>query len=166
MPEDQFLDIYEEVDNRRAIEEPAWVPAKELDFPTSHGISTPWKLSPRLIPYSQYGTATFKAVHNIESTAPRADWEKAVLGPRDEGCHSTILLLAGSRHYVELEVDTHITAFLIKFLSALFDIPCLLGNLQINLSPAMSLRMTVNCIFVPDFHLIRHVDGIETCGFI
>lgn len=112
MPEDQFLHIYEEVDNSRAIEEPAWVPAKELNFPTSHGVSAPWKLSPRLIPYPRYQAVTFKAIHNIESTVPRTDWEKALLKPRDKGCHSTILLPAGSRHHVELEVESHITAYL------------------------------------------------------
>ncbi|KAJ6104335.1 hypothetical protein N7523_010655 [Penicillium sp. IBT 18751x] len=112
MPEDQFLHIYEEVDNSRAIEEPAWVPAKELEFPTSHGISAPWKLSPRLIPYPRYGTVTFKALHNIQSTVSRADWEKALLGSHDTGSNSTILLPAGTRHHLELEVESHLTAYL------------------------------------------------------
>ncbi|KAJ6043004.1 hypothetical protein N7460_004359 [Penicillium canescens] len=58
MPDDQFLHIYEDVVNSRAIEEPACVLAKELEFPDSHGISALWKLSPRLIPYPRYGAET------------------------------------------------------------------------------------------------------------
>ncbi|KAF7718735.1 Alpha-L-rhamnosidase [Penicillium ucsense] len=112
MPEDQFLQIYEQVDNSRAIEEPGWLAAKELDFPASHGISAPWKLSPRLIPYPRYQAVPFKAIHNIESTVSRAEWEKVLLAPRDGGCHSTIFLPAGSRHRVELEAESHITAYL------------------------------------------------------
>jgi hypothetical protein len=112
MPEDQFLQIYEQVDNSLAIEEPVWLAAKELDFQTSHGISAPWKLSPRLIPYPRYQAVPFKAIHNIESTVPRAEWEKALLAPHDGGCYSTILLPAGSRHRVELEAESHITAYL------------------------------------------------------
>ncbi|CAG8374203.1 unnamed protein product [Penicillium salamii] len=112
MPEDQFLQIYELVDNSRAIKELVWLAAKELDFSTSHGISAPWKLSPRLIPYPRYQEVSFKAIHNIESAVPRAEWEKALLAPRNKGCLSTIRLSAGSRHQVELEAESHLTASL------------------------------------------------------
>lgn len=107
--EDAFLHIYEKVGQYTT--QPNWIPAKPLVFPTSHGLSAPWKLSPRMIPFPQYESVTFKAIHNIESNQPRANWEEALLGPHDTDSEG-INLPAGSRHHLELEAENHTTALL------------------------------------------------------
>ncbi|KAJ5371742.1 hypothetical protein N7517_003748 [Penicillium concentricum] len=106
--EDAFLHVYEKVGH---MTQPNWVPAKPLVFPTSHGLSAPWKLSPRLIPFPQYESVTFKSIHKIESNRSRADWEQALLGS-DDTISEGILLPAGSRHHLELELENHTTALL------------------------------------------------------
>ncbi|KAJ5926245.1 Six-hairpin glycosidase-like protein [Penicillium verrucosum] len=107
--EDAFLHIYEKVGQYTT--QPNWIPAKPLVFSTSHGLAAPWKLSPRLIPFPRYEPVTFKAIHNIESNQPRANWEEALLGPHDTTSEG-ICLPAGSRHRLELEVENHTTALL------------------------------------------------------
>ncbi|KGO46272.1 Bacterial alpha-L-rhamnosidase [Penicillium expansum] len=107
--EDAFLHVYEKVG--QCMSQPKWVQAKSLVFPTSHGLSAPWKLSPRLIPFPRYEAAAFKAIHNIESSQSRAEWENILLGP-DNTNSDGICLPAGSRHHLELEVENHMTALL------------------------------------------------------
>lgn len=109
MVEDAFLHIYEKVSKDTT--EPDWKPAKSLVFPISHGLSAPWKLSPRLIPTPRYESVSSMAIHNIESTQPRADWERALLGLHNTNAEG-ICLPAGSSHHLELEVENLITALL------------------------------------------------------
>ncbi|PVH77697.1 glycoside hydrolase family 78 protein [Cadophora sp. DSE1049] len=110
LKEDDFLHVYEEVSNagNRHLE---WVAAKELKFPDSHGLSAPWKLSPRMIPTPRYERTTFKAIHNVRSSIPQSDWANALLRSTDSGCASEIQLPSGN-HHVEFEAEHHITAFL------------------------------------------------------
>lgn len=105
--EDAFLHIYEEVDNRR-LAETSWVPAKELEFSVSHGISAPWKLAKRMIPVSKLEPTKFKEIHNIRSIVARSHWEDALLGSGSKG----LCLPAGTTHHVELEAENHMTASL------------------------------------------------------
>ncbi|KAH6706412.1 Six-hairpin glycosidase-like protein [Leptodontidium sp. MPI-SDFR-AT-0119] len=110
LKEDDFLHIYEAVNisGGRGLN---WMAAKELQFPSSHGLSAPWKLSPRMIPPPRYEEAIFKAIHNLRSSKSQSEWESVLLGPNDSRGKVNILLSAGS-HHVELEVETHMTAFL------------------------------------------------------
>ncbi|KAK0100776.1 hypothetical protein ONS95_007225 [Cadophora gregata] len=110
LKEDDFLHIYEEV-NGAGIDRLRWVAAKEMQFPTSHGLSSPWKQSPRMIPGPRYQSAKFKAVHNIRICISQVDWEKALLGTSEIGSGVVMRPPAGS-HHVELEVEHHMTAFL------------------------------------------------------
>ena len=105
--EDAFLHIYESADSRKEsrIE---WKSAKELQFSVSHGISSPWKLSPRMIPSPTSDSVPFKRIHNIRSSEPRESWEDAIFKTDSNG----IRLAAGTSHHVELEAPNHITAFL------------------------------------------------------
>ncbi|GJC87824.1 hypothetical protein ColLi_10662 [Colletotrichum liriopes] len=102
--EDDFLHMYEDV-NASKISLLHWVPAKPLDLPTSHGISPPWILSPRMIPTPESVPVHPIAIHNIQSPIPRADWEQLVLGQS-----SPLLLPAGTSHHIEVEVEHHLTA--------------------------------------------------------
>jgi hypothetical protein len=71
--EDDFLHIYEKIDKTLAVQL-QWVPAVLLPFPNSTGASSPWKLSPRLIPYMKRKQSHFSAIHNIHSCIPRHVW--------------------------------------------------------------------------------------------
>lgn len=103
--EDDFLHVYEDVDNEREIDL-KWVSAKHMQFPTSHGLTPPWKLSPRLIPYPRLEPARFKAIHNARSTVPTADWERTLLASGDPTSPAVIRLPAGTSHHLELEAST------------------------------------------------------------
>jgi hypothetical protein len=104
--EDDFLNIYEDVDKRRDVDlNLNWVPAMELKLPASHGLTTPWRLSPRLIPAPRYESKRSKAIHNIRSTEPRINGERASLTSCDSKPTISIRLPAGSSHYIELEVE-------------------------------------------------------------
>ncbi|KAG4433501.1 hypothetical protein IFR05_011010 [Cadophora sp. M221] len=110
LKEDDFLHIYEEV-NISGSRKLNWMLAKELQFPSSHGLSAPWKLSPRMIPPPRYEEATLKAIHNLRSSKSKSEWESALLGQNGSRGTAEISLRAGS-HHVELEVENHMTAFL------------------------------------------------------
>ncbi|CEL06432.1 hypothetical protein ASPCAL09609 [Aspergillus calidoustus] len=113
--EDEFLHVYERVDGRCELATPKWVQVEELQFPNSHGLSAPWKLSPRMIPLSRYQPGYFKSICTVSSALPRSDWERTLLEPgikkSASSSSSVIRLPAGSEHYLELEADTHMTAF-------------------------------------------------------
>jgi hypothetical protein len=109
--EDDFLHVYETVDKRK-ISGLVWVHAKPLAFPSSHGLSAPWKLSPSLIPSPQLKRNGFTAINNITSTISTADWEDIFLIGGDGTDTPTIFLPAGTTHHLELEVDHHMTAWL------------------------------------------------------
>ncbi|KAL4881054.1 Six-hairpin glycosidase [Aspergillus karnatakaensis] len=110
-PEDDFLHIYERANGIYYLASPEWVPAKKLLFPSSHGLSAPWKLSPRVIPPSRYEPAKLKSICSLQSTLPQTEWKKVLLGVGPEDDSLTIRLPAGSRHYLEIEAEAHITCF-------------------------------------------------------
>ena len=99
--EDDFLHIYENVNHSHEL---MWVPVKYYSFPVTHGLSPPWKLSPRMIPFPKLDPAHFKAVHNVRSSLPSHFWEKILIG-------SPVRIPAGL-HHLELEANEHLTAFL------------------------------------------------------
>lgn len=108
--EDDFLHIYEDVDNQKGADL-HWVPARVLDFPRSHGLTAPWKLSPRMIPPPKLTRGRFKALRNVVSLAPLQDLERLIL--MSETTHSEgVLFKAGSTHHIEIEAEHHITALL------------------------------------------------------
>lgn len=106
--EDDFLHIYEEVvvAGERRLE---WVPAKQLSFPTSHGLAMPWQLSKRMIPKPKLEPKRFTAIHNLKSTQPESEWAKMLLG---EGTTQGIRLPPGTSHHLELEANHHTTALI------------------------------------------------------
>ncbi|KAL5343417.1 Six-hairpin glycosidase-like protein [Aspergillus crustosus] len=111
-PEDDFLHIYERVDGRHELANPDWVPVEVLQFPTSHGLSAPWKLSPRAIPLPRYEPAHIKSICSVQSSLPLVKWEKVLLGAGlRESSSPSIRLPAGSQHYLELEAEAHVTCF-------------------------------------------------------
>ncbi|KAL5619912.1 hypothetical protein FOBRF1_003158 [Fusarium oxysporum] len=112
--EDVFLHIYEShqvQDSGRPLD---WLPAQVLKFKNSTGNSTPWHLSPRLIPPHRITAGTgFTGIHNLKSNVPMETWSAFLL----EHEHGTPLqrrlhLEPGSRHELELEVAHHTTAFI------------------------------------------------------
>lgn len=111
MKEDDFLHIYELVHNSHAAFL-NWMAAKRLSFPMTHGLSPPWKLSPRMIPAQRQEPAYFKAVHNVHSCLSVNYWEKAIFQSKDHSYPTAIKLPAGTSHRLELEANNHITAFL------------------------------------------------------
>ncbi|KAJ4197146.1 hypothetical protein NW767_009038 [Fusarium falciforme] len=111
MKDDDFLHVFEDIDSRRR-QYPIWVPATIQKFLTSFGLATPWRLSPRLIPYPQLEPTAFKAVHNIRSSETRSSWESMLLQPEGGKPDMSVLLPAGTVHHVELEVEHHMTAYI------------------------------------------------------
>ncbi|OAL51974.1 Six-hairpin glycosidase [Pyrenochaeta sp. DS3sAY3a] len=101
---DDFLHIFEESDQKIKAQ-PNWVPAAPGTFLTSFGLATPWRLSPRLIPYPKLERTYIKAIHKISSTVPREVWEKNVFRSTRPVSNEGILLPAGSTHHLELESD-------------------------------------------------------------
>ncbi|KIL90202.1 hypothetical protein FAVG1_06941 [Fusarium avenaceum] len=109
-PEDDFLHVYEQVGpSHGAVWR--WVPAKLLEYQTSTGNSSPWNLSPRIIPPMERSKRCFSAVGNVQSDVPQATWELALLGGSENECHEGVHLAAQSDHCIDLEVPHHTTGF-------------------------------------------------------
>lgn len=107
-PEDDFLNIYEDVDLARQ-PELEWVPAQPIRLPKSHGLAPPWVLSPRLIPFPKTTRSNFKALHNVRSPVAQEAWEDFLLGST---ASTSLSLPAGTSHHIELEAPHHLTAML------------------------------------------------------
>ncbi len=118
--EDDFLHIYEDVNYQRNLKL-KWMSAAVLDLPASHGLTPPWKLSPRLIPKARLSPSRFRALHNIQSSSSLVDLERTLL----EGDGSGVCLRAGTSHHIEIEALHHVTAFL----AFRFDRPSLGGSI-------------------------------------
>ncbi|KAF5675537.1 rhamnosidase [Fusarium heterosporum] len=108
-PEDDFLHVYEQVGPSQNAEW-QWVPAKFLEYQTSTGNSTPWNLSPRMIPPMRKIKRLFSAVRNVQSDVPQSTWELALLRSSDN-CQD-VRLNAQSEHCIDLEVPQHTTGFI------------------------------------------------------
>ncbi|PLB45133.1 Six-hairpin glycosidase [Aspergillus steynii IBT 23096] len=110
-PEDHFLHIYEKTSRPRSETSSLdWKPAMLREFKNSTGNILPWSLSPRLLPFHKITKTQCSTVHNVESCLAPLQWEMALT---DRGNAETGLLLpAGTKHKVDVEMSTHITAFL------------------------------------------------------
>lgn len=114
-PYDEFLHIFEQSD-RSAPSPLDWVPAKPYRFQNSFGVTAPWKLHPRLIPFQSLSKLSARSVHNVRSVRSTEDWKVLLCNPSKD---SSLCLPAGSSHAVELEFENHLTAFLaLRFLSS------------------------------------------------
>jgi hypothetical protein len=110
--EDDFLHIYEKIDRTAAVPL-EWVPAVLLPFQNSTGVSPPWKLSPRLIPYMRQKQSHFSAIHNIQSCIPSLTWQATLTPASDQSIVPyEVRLPPGSRHEFEVEAPYHMTAIL------------------------------------------------------
>ncbi|KAH7121443.1 Six-hairpin glycosidase-like protein [Dactylonectria macrodidyma] len=111
-PEDHFLHIYERA-SRSGSRELKWVPAKLLEYKNSTGNSTPWHLSPRLLPPLRIQKAHVSAIHNVTSSLPSELWRKYLVGNTGPDAELQGLLLPATTHHcIELEMSCHLTAFL------------------------------------------------------
>lgn len=110
-PEDDFLHIYENV--CKVDDKPwDWVPAKLLSYQISTGNSSPWNLSPRLIPRMRCEKATFSSVHSLRSCVPQIAWETQLIGiPASLEGREGLRLPPGTNHHIDLEVPKHLTGF-------------------------------------------------------
>ncbi|TVY69377.1 hypothetical protein Focb16_v000062 [Fusarium oxysporum f. sp. cubense] len=105
---DFFLHTFERVDQRES-HALTWVAAKPYRFMINWGLSIPWNLHPRMIPFPRLEQLHPIAIYNIRSTQPRETWER-LLDPTLQ--HETgIVLTKGTVHHVELEMPYHITAY-------------------------------------------------------
>ncbi|KAL4876474.1 Six-hairpin glycosidase [Aspergillus karnatakaensis] len=110
-PEDHFLHIYEKADPTG--EPLQWVPAEVLEYKISTGNSTPWKLSPRLIPPLRVErSAQITAIHNVDSAFSSDTWRASLCSEHTASDRHGLLLPAGTQHALELEVPHHTTAFI------------------------------------------------------
>ncbi|CAF3525473.1 unnamed protein product [Fusarium graminearum] len=109
--EDDFLHIYENV-SRGEMDVPSlvWTSASLLQYQNSTGVTAPWKLSPRLTPHMKTCKSQFKAIHNVESLLPSEVWERNLTDLDDQCC--ALQLAAGTTHQLDLEAQTHTTAFI------------------------------------------------------
>ncbi|KAM0420292.1 hypothetical protein ACHAPT_011953 [Fusarium lateritium] len=111
-PEDRFLHIYERTSwsETRSLE---WVAARLLEFKNSTGNSPPWQLSPRMIPPLRMKHMMGSKIHNVHSPLKPELWSAALLkdSTSREACHG-LLLPAGTKHCLDLEMPNHVTAFL------------------------------------------------------
>ncbi|KAF4428939.1 Six-hairpin glycosidase [Fusarium acutatum] len=105
---DFFLHVFEKVDQREA-QALTWVAAKPYRFMVNWGLSVPWNLRPRMIPFPRLEQLHISAIHNIKSTQPQETWER-LLDPTLKH-KAGIVLTKSTVHHVELEVPYHITAF-------------------------------------------------------
>ncbi|CVL02488.1 related to rhamnosidase B [Fusarium mangiferae] len=105
---DFFLHVFERVDQRKS-HTLTWVAAKPYQFMVNWGLSVPWNLRPRMIPFSQLVELHLTAIHNIRSSQPQDIWER-LLNPTLKH-KAGIFLTKGTVHHVELEVPYHVTAF-------------------------------------------------------
>ncbi|KAI9162697.1 Six-hairpin glycosidase [Paramyrothecium foliicola] len=91
---------------------PSWVAAQTLEFQTSTGNSTPWTLSPRLIPPQRQESVHFSAFYNIKSSISASKCKDFFLGKckrTSEG--NEIRFPAHTSHAIDLEMPYHTTAF-------------------------------------------------------
>ncbi|KIM93688.1 glycoside hydrolase family 78 protein [Oidiodendron maius Zn] len=111
--EDDFLHIYESHDGTSS-DDLEWVPAQVYEFEASTGLEAPWKLHCRMIPPLRFEGTKFIAVHNIRSALTRTDWERQLIDGQygASTSHQGLVLPARTSHYLELEVENHVTAFL------------------------------------------------------
>ncbi|KAL3455647.1 Six-hairpin glycosidase [Aspergillus heterothallicus] len=116
-PEDRFLHVYEKVSLR--IGELEWKPAKVLEFRVSTGNSTPWHLSPRLIPKLRVERTAFSAIHNCHSIISPELWERTLLSRDNLDGNLPLCLPAGTTHSLDLKAPFHTTAFV----QAIFERP-------------------------------------------
>ncbi|UPL01356.1 hypothetical protein LCI18_012290 [Fusarium solani-melongenae] len=107
--EDEFLHVYEKV-STSGVASLEWVSAVLLRYQNSTGVTAPWKLSPRLIPLMTRQKCQFKTIHNVESSLGHDAW-KAV-APTSYLEDSDILIPAGTSHQLDLEAQSHTTAFI------------------------------------------------------
>lgn len=113
--EDGFLHVYE--DFRKGYQSQAldWAPASIMDFRVSTGNSTPWHLSPRLIPMMEGKRVQFQAIHNVKSCISASQWHR-VLSSQDQ-VDRRLILPPQSSHRIDLEASEHTTAFIkLRFL--------------------------------------------------
>ncbi|CZR49803.1 uncharacterized protein FPRO_16011 [Fusarium proliferatum ET1] len=111
-PEDFFLHVYERTsatsENRLT-----WCLAKLLEFDNQFGHTTPWKLSPRMIPQSRIQRVALKRVHNVKSDIAQEAWQAKLCSNTTTADDQTSLKLPpGSNHSIEVEADGHLTAFI------------------------------------------------------
>ncbi|KAH9205855.1 hypothetical protein DL95DRAFT_429820 [Leptodontidium sp. 2 PMI_412] len=101
LADDMFLHIFEEV-NQRSDSTLQWISAQPHKIFTAFGLASPWRLSPRQIPFARLRLASFSAIHNVRSSSSSSTGNDA----------HPIRLPAGTTHHVELEASHHLTAFL------------------------------------------------------
>ncbi|KAJ5476894.1 Six-hairpin glycosidase-like protein [Penicillium sp. IBT 31633x] len=108
---DFFLHTFEQVDQRK-YHQIQWVAARPYRFMSSYGLTLPWNLHPRMIPFHRTNPIRLTTVHNIESCHSRHDWE--LLLDCDRPLKPGIILPKGTQHHVEFGVNHHMTGF-VKF---------------------------------------------------
>lgn len=106
---DHFLHVFEDI-KREPGQQPKWVPAAPQKFLVDFGLSRPWRLSPRMIPYPRLERTCIQAINNIRSSVPFESWKKHLVQQAARGLREGILLPARSTHHVELEFKYHATA--------------------------------------------------------
>ncbi|KAJ0416994.1 Six-hairpin glycosidase-like protein, partial [Aspergillus carlsbadensis] len=108
---DYFLQTFETVDERER-HRLAWVAAKPHRFVAQFGLTMPWNLQRRMIPFPRLRQAGFVAVHNIRGCCAREVWESLVsTDGRPHDSSAGVVLPRGTVHHVELEVPHHMTAY-------------------------------------------------------
>ncbi|KAM0440031.1 hypothetical protein ACHAPT_001133 [Fusarium lateritium] len=112
-PENVFLHVYEKSTGLQS-GSLNWVPAEVLEYKIATGMSTPWTLSPRMIPPLQIRRASISALHNIKSNVAISAWESKLVGSVESraGSDMPLVLAPGTRHQIDLEVPFLLTAFI------------------------------------------------------
>ncbi|KAH9214231.1 Six-hairpin glycosidase-like protein [Leptodontidium sp. 2 PMI_412] len=121
-PFDVFMQIFERVDRRRD-EHLTWTRASVVVIPFEGvGLTSPWRLCPRMIPHQRRTPLTFHALHNVRSTVGAAAWEALLLPHADSTSTAAatgleqgaggLRLPSNSTHHLELEVEAHKTTLL------------------------------------------------------
>jgi hypothetical protein len=111
-PEDDFLHVYEQTIPPKS-NKPKWTAARTLEFQTSTGNCTPWRLSPRLIPPLKLEKLYGSAIHNARSDIGVSEFETILLGKRktSDSCEE-IIFPAHTKHIVDIEMPHHTTGFI------------------------------------------------------
>ncbi|KAF7556061.1 hypothetical protein G7Z17_g1762 [Cylindrodendrum hubeiense] len=109
-PYDAFLHIFEERNQATAVGM-TWTQAKKHDIIEGWGITAPWKLHPRLIPFHRLEFRTLDYLHNVRSDIGQDTWARILLGQSQT--LQGLRLAPGTSHHVEIGVQNHLTALLV-----------------------------------------------------
>ncbi|ORY20145.1 hypothetical protein BCR39DRAFT_562965, partial [Naematelia encephala] len=105
---DIFLNVFEDVRPCYGLQSDRWVRPLDYRCRPFAGSINDWDLYPRMIPLAEESSCVLKCVRDSQGHVDSQQWRDFFLGRNTR----PLTLLANSTHRVELEFETHSTAFI------------------------------------------------------